>query len=88
MNLSKEQQKNLRGIAKSMHLQGFKNEDIEYRIVDRAPDYCGNIYKDVQYRYDGNFKTLWGYLDKAKSLENSDLVKAFISKELNSWEEQ
>lgn len=58
MNLSKEQQKNLRGIAKSMHLQGFKNEDIEYRIVDRAPDYCGNIYKDVQYRYDGNFKTL------------------------------
>ncbi len=88
MNLSKEQQKNLRGIAKSMHLQGFKNEDIEYRIVDRAPDYCGNIYKDVQYRYDGNFKTLWDYLDKAKSLENLDLVKAFINKELKSWEEQ
>lgn len=32
MNLSKEQQKNLRGIAKSMHLQGFKNIDASTRL--------------------------------------------------------
>ena len=88
MNLSKEQQKNLRGIAKSMHLQGFKNEDIEYRIVDRAPNYRGDIYKDVQYRYEGEFKTLWGYLDESKSLESLELVRAYINKELASWEAQ
>ncbi len=46
MNLSKEQQKTLRGIAKTAHLRGFKNKDIEYRIVDRAPNYRGDIYKD------------------------------------------
>ena len=44
MNLSKEQQKTLRGIAKTAHLRGFKNKDIEYRIVDRAPNYRGDIY--------------------------------------------
>ena len=48
----------------------------------------GDIYKDVQYRYEDDFKTLWGYLDEAKSLESLDLVKAYINKELASWEAQ
>ncbi len=88
MRLSQDQQNKLRGIATTMHLRGFKNKDIEYRIVDRAPNYCGDIYKDVQYRYEGEFKTLWGYLDESKSLESLDLIKAYINKELISWEAQ
>ena len=88
MNLSKEQQKTLRGIAKTAHLRGFKNKDIDYRIVDRAQNYRGDVYKDVQYRYEGEFKTLWGYLDEVKSLESLELVKAYINKELASWEAQ
>lgn len=88
MRLSQDQQNKLRGIATTMHLRGFKNKDIEYRIVDRAPNYRGDIYKDVQYRYEGEFKTLWGYLDESKSIESLDLIKAYINKELISWEVQ
>lgn len=88
MRLSQDQQNKLRGIATTMHLRGFKNKDIEYRIVDRAPNYRGDVYKDVQYRYEGEFKTLWGYLDEVKSLESLELVKAYINKELASWEAQ
>lgn len=88
MRLSQDQQNKLRGIATTMHLRGFKNKDIEYRIVDRAQNYRGDVYKDVQYRYEDDFKTLWGYLDEAKSLESLELVKAYINKELASWEAQ
>ncbi len=88
MKLSQDAQKKLRGIAKTMHLRGFKNEDIEYRIVDRTPNYRGDIYKDIQYRYDDEFKTLWGYLEESKSLESLEAVKTFITNELTSWDAQ